>query len=284
MAIKVVKNLVSKSKYGLKCPNPMKAEYITIHNTANDASAANEISYMKNNSSSTSFHFAVDDKQVIQGIPTNRNAWHTGDGTNGTGYRKSIGVEICYSKSGGERYKAAEKLAIKFVARLLKERGWGVDRVRKHQDWNGKYCPHRILSEGRWNQVKAAIEKELKSLGGKISTSKTSTAKKKTTSSSSKKTSYTLPSGIYKVTSPMRKGDDVRQIQKALAALYFYPDKGAKNNGIDGVYGPKTADAVRRFQLMNGLNPDGIYGPKTKAKIKGLLWIIKFQYSFLFFE
>lgn len=270
MAIKVVKNLVSKSKYGLKCPNPMKAEYITIHNTANDASAVNEISYMKNNSSSTSFHFAVDDKQVIQGIPTNRNAWHTGDGTNGTGNRKSIGVEICYSKSGGARYKAAEKLAIKFVAQLLKERGWGVDRVRKHQDWNGKYCPHRILSEGRWNQVKAAIEKELKSLGGKISTSKTSTAKKKTTSSSSKKTSYTLPSGIYKVTSPMRKGDDVRQIQKALAALYFYPDKGAKNNGIDGVYGPKTADAVRRFQLMHGLSADGIYGPKTKAKLEAL--------------
>lgn len=100
----------------------MKAEYITIHNTANDASAANEISYMKNNSSSTSFHFAVDDKQVIQGIPTNRNAWHTGDGTNGTGNRKSIGVEICYSKSGGARYNSAEKLAIKFVAQLLKER------------------------------------------------------------------------------------------------------------------------------------------------------------------
>ncbi|PKJ57794.1 N-acetylmuramoyl-L-alanine amidase [Bacillus sp. SN32] len=271
MAIKVVKNLVSKSKYGLKCPNPMKAEYITIHNTANDASAANEISYMKNNSSSTSFHFAVDDKQVVQGIPTNRNAWHTGDGTNGTGNRKSIGVEICYSKSGGARYKAAEKLAIKFVAQLLKERGWGVDRVRKHQDWNGKYCPHRILSEGRWNQVKAAIEKELKALGGKTSLSKASVAKKKTTNTSSKKTLYALPSGIYKVTSPMRKGDDVRKIQNALAALYFYPDKGAKNNGIDGVYGPKTADAVRRFQLMNGLNPDGIYGPKTKAKIKGLL-------------
>ncbi|MCY8205235.1 N-acetylmuramoyl-L-alanine amidase [Bacillus spizizenii] len=270
MAIKVVKNLVSKSKYGLKCPNPMKAEYITIHNTANDASAANEISYMKNNSSSTSFHFAVDDKQVIQGIPTNRNAWHTGDGTNGTGNRKSIGVEICYSKSGGARYKAAEKLAIKFVAQLLKERGWGVDRVRKHQDWNGKYCPHRILSEGRWNQVKAAIEKELKALGGKTSTSKTSATKKKT-NSSSKKTSYALPSGIYKVTSPMRRGDDVKQIQKALAALYFYPDKGAKNNGIDGIYGPKTANAVKRFQSMYGLTQDGIYGPDTKAKLESLL-------------
>ncbi|MCY9307982.1 N-acetylmuramoyl-L-alanine amidase [Bacillus inaquosorum] len=271
MAIKVVKNLVSKSKYGFKCPNPMKAEYITIHNTANDASAVNEISYMKNNSSSTSFHFAVDDKQVIQGIPTNRNAWHTGDGTNGTGNRKSIGVEICYSKSGGARYKAAEKLAIKFVAQLLKEHGWGVDRVRKHQDWNGKYCPHRILSEGRWNQVKAAIEKELKALGGKTSSSKISATKKKTTYTSSKKTSYALPSGIYKVTSPMRKGDDVRQIQKALAALYFYPDKGAPNYGIDGIYGPKTANAVKRFQLMYGLTQDGIYGSKTKERLEALL-------------
>ncbi|MCY7827656.1 N-acetylmuramoyl-L-alanine amidase [Bacillus spizizenii] len=319
MAIKVVKNLVSKSKYGLKCPNPMKAEYITIHNTANDASAANEISYMKNNSSSTSFHFAVDDKQVIQGIPTNRNAWHTGDGTNGTGNRKSIGVEICYSKSGGARYKAAEKLAIKFVAQLLKERGWGIDRVRKHQDWNGKYCPHRILSEGRWNQVKVAIEKELKAFGGKTNISSSSssgstyTVKKgdtlskiakaegvsvanlqswnnikdpnkikvgqrlkltgsgtSSTKPSSKKT-YALPSRIYRVTSPMRKGDDVSQIQKALASLYFYPDKGSKNNGIDGVYGPKTADAIRRFQLMHGLSADGIYGPKTKERIEALL-------------
>ncbi|QZY31554.1 peptidoglycan recognition protein family protein [Bacillus amyloliquefaciens] len=271
MPIKVVKNLVSKSKYGLKCPNPMKAEYITIHNTANDASAANEISYMKNNSNSTSFHFAVDDKQVIQGIPTNRNAWHTGDGTNGPGNRKSIGVEICYSESGGSRYKAAEKLAIKFVAQLLKERGWSVDRVRKHQDWNGKYCPHRILSEGRWNQVKAAIEKELKALGGKTSKSKTSAAKEKTTNSSNKKTSYALPSGIFKVKSPMMRGEKVTQIQKALAALYFYPDKGSKNNGIDGVYGPKTADAIRRFQLMHGLSADGIYGSKTKERIEALL-------------
>ncbi|WP_367387446.1 N-acetylmuramoyl-L-alanine amidase [Bacillus vallismortis] len=271
MTITVKKNLVSEAKYGLKCPNAMTAQYITIHNTANDASAANEISYMINNTNSTSFHFAVDDKEVRQGIPTNRNAWHTGDGTNGTGNRKSIGVEICYSKSGGAKYKAAEKLAIKFVAQLLKERGWGIDRVRKHQDWNGKYCPHRILSEGRWDKVKAAIEKELKALGGKASSGKTSTAKKKTTSSSKKRTSYALPSGIYKVKSPMMKGASVTQIQKALAALYFYPNKGAKNNGIDGVYGPKTANAVKRFQLMHGLSADGIYGPKTKVKLDTLL-------------
>ncbi|QJC88170.1 N-acetylmuramoyl-L-alanine amidase, phage associated [Bacillus subtilis] len=64
MTIAVKKNLVLKAKYALKCPNPMTAEYITIHNTYNDASAANEVSYMIGNTSSTSFHFAVDDKEV----------------------------------------------------------------------------------------------------------------------------------------------------------------------------------------------------------------------------
>ncbi|MCY9002221.1 peptidoglycan-binding protein, partial [Bacillus spizizenii] len=166
----------------------------------------------------------------------------------------------------------AEKLAIKFVAQLLKERGWGIDRVRKHQDWSGKYCPHRTLSEGRWNEVKAAIDAELKALGGKTSSKKTTSSKTvKKSSSSKKKSSFNLPTGIFKVMSPLIHIDAVEQIQTALAALHFYPDKKAKNFGIDSYYGPQTADAVRRFQLMYGLSADGIYGPKTKAKIEALL-------------
>ncbi|EDW20519.1 N-acetylmuramoyl-L-alanine amidase [Bacillus pumilus] len=272
MTIKVKKNMVPSIRYGLKCPNKMDAEYITIHNTANDAAAKSEISYMINNTSSTSYHFAVDDKEVIQAIPLDRNAWHSGDGTNGTGNRKSIAIEICYSQSGGTRYKTAEKLAIQFVAQLLKERSWGVDRVRKHQDWNGKYCPHRILSEGRWSSFKAAIEKELKALGGKTSSSKPKKTSSATTpKKKASKKAYKLPTGIFKVKAPLMKGDAVKQIQEAIAALYFYPDKGAKNNGIDGYYGPKTANAVKRFQLMHGLAADGIYGPKTKAKLEALL-------------
>ncbi|WP_411910828.1 peptidoglycan-binding domain-containing protein [Bacillus paralicheniformis] len=91
-------------------------------------------------------------------------------------------------------------------------------------------------------------------------------AKKKKPSSNGKKSSYPLPSGIYKVKRPLMKGTAVRQIQDALATLYFYPDIGAKNNGIDGYYGPKKANVDKRFQLMYGLSADGIYGPKTKAK------------------
>ena len=64
------------------------------------------------------------------------------------------------------------------------------------------------------------------------------------------------------------RGDAVRQLQEMLAKKYFYPDKGAKNNGIDGIYGAKTKNAVERFQMMNGLKVDGIAGPATYRKLK----------------
>lgn len=148
--MEIIKNLVDKSKYSIKCPFAMKATRIVVHETANDASAKNEISYMRTNDKESSFHFAVDDKEVVQGVPLDRNAWHAGDG-NGKGNREGIAVEICYSKSGGERWQKAVDNAARFVAQLLKERGWGVDKVTKHQDYSGKNCPHRILGSYGWN-------------------------------------------------------------------------------------------------------------------------------------
>lgn len=56
----------------------------------------------------------------------------------------------------------------------------------------------------------------------------------------------------------------MKAVQEAIAAVYYYPDKKAKNNGIDGYYGPKTADAVKRFQLMHGLAVDGIMVRRLK--------------------
>lgn len=148
--MEMIQNLVDKAKYGIKCPNKMTATRIVVHETANDASAENEIKYMRGNDKESSFHFAVDDKQIIQGIPLDRNAWHAGDG-NGKGNREGIAVEICYSKSGGERWQKSIDNAARFIAELLKERKWGVDKVTKHQDYSGKKCPHRILSHFGWN-------------------------------------------------------------------------------------------------------------------------------------
>lgn len=157
--MKVRQMLVDPSKYSIKCPYSMTPTRIVVHNTANDASANNEISYMRTNNNETSFHFAIDDKEVVQGIPLNRNAWHAGD-SHGKGNMQGIAIEICYSKSGGDRFVKAEQNAAKFIAQLLKERDWGIDKVTKHQDYSGKYCPHRTLDMG-WERFLNMIRAEL---------------------------------------------------------------------------------------------------------------------------
>lgn len=163
--MKIIQNLVSPSKYNIKCPYPMVAEFIVVHNTANDANARNEVAYMISNNNQVSFHYAVDDREIVQGIPENRNAWHAGDGANGQGNRKGLSIEICYSKSGGQRFIEAEKLAAKFIAFKLKEKGWDIDKVKKHQDFSGKYCPHRTLDMG-WQRFFDKVESELYKLKG----------------------------------------------------------------------------------------------------------------------
>ncbi|TCP32198.1 GH25 family lysozyme M1 (1,4-beta-N-acetylmuramidase) [Scopulibacillus darangshiensis] len=64
-------------------------------------------------------------------------------------------------------------------------------------------------------------------------------------------------------------GEPVKQLQQMLCKLYFYPDKHAKNNGVDGYYGEDTEDAVARFQKINLPHEvDGKAGPHTYAKLK----------------
>lgn len=46
---------------------------------------------------------------------------------------RSISIETCYSLSGGERFIQAEKNTAEFIAAILKRKGWGMDRVKKHQ-------------------------------------------------------------------------------------------------------------------------------------------------------
>lgn len=162
--VKIIQNLVPSSKYSIKCPNEMIPEGITVHNTANDASARSEIAYMNSNNYEISYHFAVDNIEAVQGLPLNRNGWHASDG-NGPGNRKTIAIEICYSLSGGPRFDKAEENAAELIAQLLQEYGWGIDRIKRHYDYapNKKYCPHRTMDKG-WdrflNMVKAKLGKE----------------------------------------------------------------------------------------------------------------------------
>lgn len=159
-------NLVAPSKYALKCPHAMTPIGVCIHNTFNDASAINENAYMISNTSQTSFHYAVDDKEGVLGIPLDRNGWHAGDG-NGDGNRKHIGIEICYSKSGGDRFTKAEENAAELVAKILTERNWGVEVIKTHKSFSGKNCPHRTLDLG-WDRLINMVKGKMGTMPGTI--------------------------------------------------------------------------------------------------------------------
>lgn len=68
------------------------------------------------------------------------------------------------------------------------------------------------------------------------------------------------------------RGDRVEQLQTMLSKLHFYPDKYAKNNGIDKIFGDDTENAVSRFQMVHLPHEvDGKAGRNVYNKLKGLL-------------
>ena len=127
----------------------------------------------------------------------------------------------------------AEQLA----AFLLKQYGWGTDRLKRHYDASRKHCPRRILDEGLW------------------------------TSFVEKTASYI---GIPEKRNYLRKGDsgdEVKQLQQNLIKLGY--NCGAA--GADGIFGNATEKAVKAFQKDNGLTEDALAGEKTQNQIKNLL-------------
>jgi N-acetylmuramoyl-L-alanine amidase len=61
------------------------------------------------------------------------------------------------------------------------------------------------------------------------------------------------------------EGDDVRQVQQALANL------GYAVGEVDGVYGATTEAAVIAFQGAEGLTADGIVGAETLEALASAL-------------
>lgn len=92
------------------------------------------------------------------------------DGFNGYGNRNTVGVEICRNYDRTRKttnlndplrtyYSNAELNAIKVVAQLCVDLGIkaSADTIKRHYDWSGKWCPSKILNEGRWIAVQTAI-------------------------------------------------------------------------------------------------------------------------------
>ena len=225
----------------------MNPRYITVHETANTSTGANakmHDRYLRNGAGgrSVSWHYTVDDSDVIQHLPDNEVGWHAGDGANGTGNRQSIGIEICVNRDGD--FQKAVENAQRLIHVLMKKHDISVDCVVPHKHWTGKNCPTNLLKQ--WNSFKNGLKDNRTPI--EVGFEKIQEVE-----------NMTLKKGS--------KGSEVKKLQQNLMKLgYDLPKFGA-----DGHYGNETQKAVRQFQKANGLKVDGLAGKNTKAKINELL-------------
>lgn len=167
----VIVDLIKKTLYPYKCPYLNKPQAIIIHNAATPNGTAKALNNALHNSKEyKSWHFSVDDKDVIESLPLNRNAFATGDGTYGLGNRTGIHIEIAKDNDNDskEEWLKARDNGAKLAAELLHHYGWGIDNLKKHQDYkmtdgSYKYCPHKILDEG-WGDFKFLVAQYLDQL------------------------------------------------------------------------------------------------------------------------
>nr|WP_273381299.1 N-acetylmuramoyl-L-alanine amidase [Symbiobacterium thermophilum] len=149
----------------------MVPKWISVHDTGNPARGANAAMhgrYLRSQEAidrEVMWHFTVDDREIRQHLPLDRNGWHAGDGWDGPGNRQSIAIEIC-ENSDGDR-AAAEANAAMLVAHLVRTVPSLLpfpECVVQHNRWSGKNCP-RVL-RGRpdgWEGFIAMVRQYLQS-------------------------------------------------------------------------------------------------------------------------
>src|SRR5690625_1089672 len=151
-------------------------KYIVIHETANTRKGANANAHARlqasGNSRSASWHYQVDDKEIVQSFDDNKQCWHAG---NRKYNQQSIGIEICVNSDGD--FKKAVDNAVKLTKHLMDKYNISADNVIQHNKASGKDCPRYLRSGEKgisWSQFIAK-------LGGKSSTKLKSSKPSKST-------------------------------------------------------------------------------------------------------
>jgi len=63
---------------------------------------------------------------------------------------------------------------------------------------------------------------------------------------------------VLRLTSPMMKGEDVRNLQTRLIGILNL------SGNVDGIFGKETEEMVKKFQRAQKIIDDGVFGPITK--------------------
>src|SRR5690625_2671057 len=157
---KIKKQLVSKSVAKDVTYNGKNSKkYIIIHETANTSKGANANTHARlqanGNSRNASWHYQVDDKEIIQSFSDDTQCWHAG---NKSYNQKSIGIEICVNNDGN--FKKAVDNAVKLTKHLMDKYNIPASNVIQHNTARGKNRPRYLRSGEKgvtWSQLKANL-------------------------------------------------------------------------------------------------------------------------------
>lgn len=230
-----------------------KPAYVVIHETDNwskGADAKAHATAMKNGNLAGTVHYYVDSKSIYQTLDHSDGAWAVGDGKGKYGItnRNSINIEICVNPET-DYYKAVD-YAERLAAKLLKQYGWGTDRLKRHYDASRKNCPRRIQAEGRWPEF-------VKKTAAYMKGASTVSTKTNTTSNTAKKT--VALTGKIEVQLPViKKGSSGTAVSMLQAMLCV---------NVDGKFGNATETALKTFQKNVKISADGICGANTWKKV-----------------
>lgn len=258
----------------------MNATTLTIHNTGNPTSTVqNERDWLTNpeNTRTASFHIGVGENEVVECLPLNENAWHSGDGNSLTsGNRSSIGIEICESGN----YAKTLNNAVELVAKMLKERGWGIDKLRRHWDWarpsDGyrKICPRLMYDDGKWTGWIEFKKRVNDILNPKIEPVKLIVPTPTKTLPQIVKERVYLENGVLKRCDGNYKivATDVRHIkfETGKVKYKFVYEKGAKVSSLVKKYGADFGFNAPFFDIKTGtISGDAWDGEKVVSKSYG---------------
>lgn len=241
-------------------------KYLVLHYEGNDGDAAANIDYYNSPSVGTSADYFVGfsgdcrqynmkiESRACQAIGGGKQSKYGGTLFKVATNQNSINVEMCVKTKGSKETgspdwyieDATVESAAKLVACLLYKHCIPLDRLIRHYDVNGKYCPgvtgwiDPMGGDEKWKEFKEMVRK--------------------------------IMANEHSVLRIGSNGEEVLRLQKSMMRHGFCDCQHYKNPNkfCDGDFGGRTRAYVMMMQEALGLENDGIVGPKTWAEIDKL--------------
>ena len=164
MTIQIRKHLVSSSIASkVTSGKGNSRRKIVVHETDNTKAGADADAHGRlqanGNSRQASWHYQIDDKEVVQSFDHSYKCWAAGSSK---GNNEGIQVEICVNSDGD--YKRACENTAKLVAKILKDEKLTINDVVQHNFYSGKNCPRHMRAGSKgisWNQFIQMVKNEM---------------------------------------------------------------------------------------------------------------------------